>query len=324
MKVLCEDKDFQYGFIQPIRFYWLKRLVYPFANLFYHILTSAILKKHQNKKYNLSLILIFKDEAPFLKEWLEYHIMLGVSHFYLYQNNSSDNYMQVISPYMEQGLITLIGWPEYPGQYSAYLDWYKNYRHETNWASFIDADEFLCPVKDDSLADALKQYKKYPVVLVYWKLFGTSGHMIHNYRKLVIEQYYCCRPKLFSEGKIIYNTRFDAASDFISMHGMVTKWHGIKIMPVNIFHKFVIWDLHYANRRRGITIQLNHYWSKAFECWKQKYKKGSIEKGICYKDYNFFERLEYACTSTDHTIFRFLVKLKIRLKYDNQIKSMDK
>lgn len=315
MKVLNEDINFQYGF-RPIRFYWLKRLMYPFVNLFYHFLTAVIsTKPHKYKyKYNLSLILIFKDEAPFLREWIEYHLMLGVEHFYLYQNNSSDNYMQVIKPYMEKGLVTLIDWPEYPGQYSAYLNWYRHYREETHWASFIDADEFLCPLRDTSLSDTLKQYEKYPVVLVYWKLFGTSGQMSHDYDRLVIEQYYCCRPKLFSEGKIIYNTRFDAASDFISMHGLVTKWHGIRIMPVNTFHKFVLWDLHYVNRQKDPIIQLNHYWSKAFDCWKTKYKKGSIEKGTCYKNYDFFERLELACTSTDYTVFRFLTKLMIKLK----------
>lgn len=313
MKVIYEDNNFQYGY-QPIRLYWLKRLVYPFANLFYHILTSLIYTTSHRCKYNLSLILIFKNEAPFLKEWIEYHKMLGVEHFYLYQNNSSDNYMEVIKPYIEQGVITLIEWPEYPGQYSAYLDWYRNYRHETSWASFIDADEFLCPLKDENLIKTLNRYKKYPVVLVYWKLFGTGGQLSHDYNRLVTEQYFYCRPKLFSEGKIIYNTRFDAASDFISMHGLVTKWHRIKIMPVNTFHKFVIWDLHFTNRHKEITLQLNHYWSKAFECWRDKFKKGSIEKGTCYKDYNFFERLELACTATDHTIFRFLTKLKLRLK----------
>ena len=314
MKVIKEDKYFQYGYQQPIRCYYLKRLAYPLINLLYHLLLSFIPSNQQKHKYQLALVLIFKDEGPYLKEWLEYHIMLGVEHFYLYQNNSSDNYIQVIKPYIKQGIVTLIDWPEYPGQYSAYLDWYQKYRNETRWVSFIDADEFLCPIHDASLLDVLKRYEKYPTILVYWKLFGTSGKKRHDTERLVIEQYTCCRPKLFSEGKILYNTRFDAASDFISMHGLVTKWHGIKIMPVNTFGKFIIWDFHRVNGNGDSIIQLNHYWSKAYDCWQQKYKKGSIEKGICYKNYDFFEKLELACTSTDFTIYRFLIKLKLRLR----------
>jgi hypothetical protein len=64
------------------------------------------------------------------------------------------------------------------------------------------------------------------------------------------------------------------------MHGLETKWHGIKIPPVNTFGKFVIWNFHHVGRHPKVVLQLNHYWSKAFGSWKMKYEKGSIEKGI--------------------------------------------
>lgn len=313
MKIICEDKYFQYGHIQPIRYYWPKRVSYPIVNRFYHILTSLIPDSQKANKYYFSLVLIFKDEAPYLREWIEYHLMLGVNHFYLYNNNSSDHYMTVIQPYVDRKLITLVEWPDYPGQYSAYLHWYKSYRQESHWVSFIDADEFLCPISDASLSEVMARYEKYPVVLTYWKLFGTNGQLTHDDNRLVIEQYTHCRPKLFTEGKIIYNTKFKAASDFISMHGLETKWHGIKIPPVNTFGKFVIWNFHLVGRHPKVVIQLNHYWSKAFGSWKMKYEKGSIEKGTKYKDFNFFKGLELACTATDYTIWRYLTLLKMRL-----------
>ena len=314
MKILKEDKYFQYGLSKPIKWYWLKRILYGLIDAYYQVLVRLIpMPKENSSLYQLSLILIFKDEAPYLQEWLEYHLMLGVQHFYLYQNNSTDDYAVVLQPYIDQGLVTLIEWPDHPGQYSAYYHWYQNYRHESYWASFIDIDEFLCPFKETSLVDMLRQYEKYPVVLVYWKLFGTSGIMQHDYNKLVVEQYHCSRPKLFSEGKIIYNTRFDAATNLITMHGMDVKWHGIKIPPVNTFKRFIVWDLHHVNWKNDAVLQLNHYWSKSFESWRQKHEKGSVEKGIRYRDYPFFERLEVNCTSVDYTIYRFLVKLKLRM-----------
>jgi hypothetical protein len=76
--------------------------------------------------------------------------------------------MTVIKPYVDRKLMTLVDWPDYPGQYSAYLHWYKSYRQESHWVSFIDADEFLCPISDVSLSDVMARYKKYPVVLTYW------------------------------------------------------------------------------------------------------------------------------------------------------------
>lgn len=317
MKITDEDSNFQYGYQPPIKFRGLKHLIYPFVNLYYHALVGVIHKfkssKRKNNRYRLSLVLIFKDEAPYLEEWIEYHLMLGVEHFYLYQNNSTDNYQEVLKPYIKNEKLTLIDWPEYPGQYSAYLDWYRTYRNETQWVAFIDTDEFLCPIKDVSMLETLKRYDKYPVVLIYWKLFGTSGLMSHDFRKTVIEQYICCRPKLYTEGKILYNTQYDVAGDFISMHGMNVRWHSIQIPPINSFGKFVIWNFHRVNRKKNAVIQLNHYWSKAFECWVEKYKKGSIEKGTNWKDYHFFEKLEMECTDCDYTIYRFLSKLKLRM-----------
>ena len=38
------------------------------------------------KKYKLSICAIFKNEANYLKEWIEYHRMVGVEHFYLYNS----------------------------------------------------------------------------------------------------------------------------------------------------------------------------------------------------------------------------------------------
>ena len=315
MKVIKEDRHFQYGNQKPIRYYYIKKALYPLANMFYHMLVRIIHKSCPPREYKhyLSAVLIFKDEAPYLKEWLEYHLMLGVEHFYLYQNNSTDNYMEVLAPYVEKKLVTVIDWPAYPGQYSAYRDWYSRYRKESYWTTFIDADEFLCPTREVSLTSLLREYEKYPVVLAYWKLFGTGGQMHHDYTRLVMEQYTSCRPKLYTEGKIFYNTRFDVADRLISMHGMNTRWKSIIIPPVNTFGKFLVWGFHRVNSNNDARIQINHYWSKAFDQWEKKYEKGSIEKGTKWKDYAFFERLEMECTSCDYTIFRFLTKLRLRI-----------
>lgn len=297
----------------------MKRVIYPLLNCFYEVFCRILYKakKGTHNKYYLSAVLIFRDEAPFLREWIEYHLMLGVEHFYFYQNNSTDAYMSVINPYLKRGLITLIEWPEYPGQYSAYMDWYKRYRFDSHWATFIDADEFLCLQKDAKMSDYLAKMERYPVILVYWKLFGTNGQLNHDYNRPVIEQYVHCRPKLYTEGKIIYNTKFNIAEDFLSMHGINVKWKRISIPMVNSFGRFVIWGFHFVNRRKEVGLQLNHYWARSYEGWKAKYEKGSIEKGTKWKDYNFFERLEIECTSCDYTIYRYLVKLKLRLANDN-------
>jgi len=72
-------------------------------------------------KYRISLCLIFKNEAPFLKEWLDYHLSIGIDHFYLYNNNSDDDYMDIVKPYVDKGIVTLIEWPEPNSQFKCNL-----------------------------------------------------------------------------------------------------------------------------------------------------------------------------------------------------------
>ena len=39
-------------------------------------------------RYNIIICAILKDETPYLIEWVEHHLQIGVEHFVLYDNNS--------------------------------------------------------------------------------------------------------------------------------------------------------------------------------------------------------------------------------------------
>ena len=99
------------------------------------------------KKYNVSICAIFRNEAPYLKEWIEFHKIVGIEHFYIYNNFSDDNYKEVLRPYMEDGTVDLIEWPYEQGQMKGYQDCLTKYSVETKWIGFIDLDEFVVPVK---------------------------------------------------------------------------------------------------------------------------------------------------------------------------------
>ena len=66
----------------------------------------------KEKNHNLSICAIFKNEAKFLKEWIEYHRLVGVDHFYLYDNGSTDRFKEILNPYIKDKTVTLIYWPE--------------------------------------------------------------------------------------------------------------------------------------------------------------------------------------------------------------------
>src|SRR3990172_152069 len=65
----------------------------------------------QGYDYNLAVCAIFRDEANYLKEWIEFHKLVGVQHFYMFQNQSLDDYWSVLAPYVHSGEVELIQWP---------------------------------------------------------------------------------------------------------------------------------------------------------------------------------------------------------------------
>ncbi|MDR2769872.1 MAG: glycosyltransferase family 92 protein, partial [Rickettsiales bacterium] len=53
----------------------------------------------------LSIICMVRDEAPYLREWIEYHRLAGVSRFYLFDNESKDDIRRILQPYVDEGLV---------------------------------------------------------------------------------------------------------------------------------------------------------------------------------------------------------------------------
>lgn len=49
------------------------------------------------------------NEGKYIEEWVAYHLLLKVSHMYIYNDQSDDNTLAILSPYIKQGIIkTLI------------------------------------------------------------------------------------------------------------------------------------------------------------------------------------------------------------------------
>jgi hypothetical protein len=57
---------------------------------------------------DLVICAIIKNEADYIYEWLSYHAFLGISHFYLYDNNSMDNTRAVIASWPDPGLFNAL------------------------------------------------------------------------------------------------------------------------------------------------------------------------------------------------------------------------
>ncbi|MBS0621101.1 MAG: glycosyltransferase family 92 protein [Verrucomicrobia bacterium] len=126
----------------------------------------------------IAICCIFQDEASWLKEWIEYHLLIGVEYFYLYNNLSKDSYLEVLAPYLEAGRVELYDFPHAPlcnyDQKTTYNHAIEMARGHNKWLAIIDVDEFLVPMAQDSLKECLKAYDDHAGLYVRQQLFGTS------------------------------------------------------------------------------------------------------------------------------------------------------
>lgn len=139
--------------------------------------------------HTLAIAAIMKDEGPYLKEWLDFHIAVGVDKFYLYDNGSTDNSARVLAPYIRRGIVDLIPFSGKSRQNDAYIDALARFRDQTKWLVRLDLDEFVVPVRHDSIPQILDTLPRGAAQLILtWVCYGSAGHE-KKPRGLVIENF---------------------------------------------------------------------------------------------------------------------------------------
>jgi len=134
---------------------------------------------------NLSICAMFKSQSQDLPEWLSFHILQGVEHFYLYDNKSPDRQelAEILTPYIKAGYVTYVYWPDDDTQWgfqtAAINDCVKRFG-ESRFTAVLDVDEFLlAPDGAVKVSDKVDEiFRGRPRVWslgVPWMVFGTNG-----------------------------------------------------------------------------------------------------------------------------------------------------
>lgn len=174
-------------------------------------ITDSLLDKVQEniivKDDILSLTLIVKNEAFYIKEWIEFHRMIGVTHFYIYDNESSDDLYKKLSSYISQGIVTYTYWPtkgvystRLEAQLAAYNDSLYKYKYDTKYMGFIDVDEFIVPVNRKNIIEVIDdifyRYENCGGIGINWRVYGSSynekkidGLVVENYKYRAYDNY---------------------------------------------------------------------------------------------------------------------------------------
>jgi hypothetical protein len=219
-------------------------------------------------KDTLSLVLIIKDEARYLAEWIEYHKLVGVDRFYIYDNESTDNIREILAHYGDEIIYNY--WPGRGQQIPAYNDAISKYKLNTKWMGFIDTDEFIVPVNHNKIMDVINEINPKWGLGMSWVNYGDSG--LKNYSNdLVIERFVNRAPLHHEKSRMVKSIVNPRATFMIAVHNGCF-WgfrssideNGKRISGFNL--------------KPSINkIRVDHYFSKTYEEFQQKTKRGDVE-----------------------------------------------
>jgi hypothetical protein len=209
--------------------------------------------------HDLTIGCVFQNEAPYLKEWIEFHKIVGVQRFVLVDDRSSDDFMETLQPYIDAGEVELFSHP-CPEQMCA-LDWreyqctvhctlVKHLRGVSRWLALVDTDEFIVPSNTNNVMDFLHRYEQCGGVYIRWEPFGTSYVAKLSDRELITERLYL-------------KWRFRKGSEMLGKS--IVKPHRVlqaNIHRCDLLPGFKYFDCNPEMESETSPIKIYHYWSR--------------------------------------------------------------
>ena len=239
--------------------------------------------KPADKRKGLAVVAIAKNEGDYIEEWINFYIKQGVSHFFIYDNDSTDNMHEILQPYTTGVGGSIVTYQKISGKsQQRQLDVYNMavnaHRNKFRYMAFLDLDEFcFCREPGKNLYDFMDNFmQEHPNaggLGVHWLIFGSSGHETKP-EGGVLKNFLMCAEKNFGPNQLV-KTICDPEKvlSFTSPHtpAYVKGYNNLNENGeiININYKDVSFD----------KIRVNHYWSKSKEEFIKKRARGRPDGG---------------------------------------------
>jgi hypothetical protein len=256
--------------------------------------------------YEVAICCIAKNEGPYIREWIDYHIQIGVSRFYIYDNESREPLSELLSDYIRNGTVRMEQIKGVKKQLVAYQHCLDNYGSECQWIAFIDVDEYIVPKTCTSIVDFLSAYKPYAGLGVNWLVFGSNGMLTPPSSGTQLENY----------------TRRALRTNPINTHiKSIVQPRYVRHVSTDP-HRFVFQRGKYCvnenfepiygplNKNCTAKIQLNHYFLRSLEEFKQKMAKGRADGGELRTIEQFYGLDKEANLVVDENVLEVLLLLE--------------
>lgn len=211
---------------------------------------------------------IVKEEQLYIEEWIEYHIHLGFTHVYIYDNDDTNTVPMSYLVTKYPSRVTVISFPGKCQQMNAYHDFLHRFRNKHHWVAYIDVDEFIVLKKHNTIIELLKNYCQQDALALNWVLFG-SNHQQHYQPLPVLERF--THRQIGVNQHIKWIVRTDDIENMVSphhgklRHGVAVDCHGVQVDgPFN------------TNGTDDIAC-IHHYFTKSKEEFMKKCARGRAD-----------------------------------------------
>lgn len=217
---------------------------------------------------SVCLVATLINEEKFLDEWLIYHKLLGISHFYLYDDDLLLPLEKHLKPHEEY--VTVIPWQgkeksntECNNQVMAYRHAWKNYLEKYEWVVFLDGDEFIVLREHDNINKFLAGFDE-PAIALNWHIFGHNGYY-EDPEDLVTTS--LTRRKLLPVNNIKSITRTKAIKDIMNMHWCKLSYGTMVDANKKNYYKW-------CYPGKTVVAHINHYQCRSFNNWMTRADRG--------------------------------------------------
>jgi hypothetical protein len=241
----------------------------------------------------LGIVSVFKNEGASLEEWIRFHQAQGFTRFYLFDDQSTDDFREVLAPFVADGTVTLgvtSDLPEFVSgrQPEAFNIGLGQARGECDWVALIDTDEFVFS-PNGNIVDHLPKNPLVAGVAMWWRIFGSSHHETPPASGVLRGFTRAARfPATPSEATKI----FDFQNSFFGNRGRVIHGNILQVKcivrprmireyeihePTKYWGRVVDENGHTFERGRHVPthakLRINHYWSKSLSELRAKENK---------------------------------------------------
>lgn len=235
---------------------------------------------------NICIFAQIKDEQLYLDEWIKYHLNMGFMHIYLMEDFGSSSHQEIVDRYKSKvtlwRLCDIVKEEELHTvsqrwSFQWFTDNFMGDRSDVDWCLFNDVDEFFELEQGVTMESFLSGFEDCTAIVLRWKTYGANGVVYRNPDKTCEELYK-------NESNIVlYSVSAYDHKSFVNFNkDKAYTWITVHDYPcgVTTTHQF-FGEYRYMTKSNGCYDKawINHYFTKSWEDWLIRLKRGNVFRG---------------------------------------------